>query len=560
MSSQLVIQDSDDDSGDDCSIDPLQDPSPLYAPSASDDRASPAEHGTELIPTSIPESNLPQVDFDMYLRPESSIMAGDYEDERWVATADAAPTGAPQPYLEYNYQRHDDTFLYAAKTPSYAVPDPLPLTASMGRSEPQQAGNVETTDEYEQPSKRRKISLTQDILQEPSSIDKSELGVSYNFFASIDPHAPSQVAATELRASVDLPHQTQEADSPEFVPERFETPPPTVPLSEDLLYDQDRAENEPPPTTIHESTFETPGGQGFEMDNEALGSKKKRGRPKKQALANKTEDEVEFVSDNMIDQIDHTSKKKLGRPKKKDRDTSPDELAMDEMMKHQADDAREQKAVPKSEKPKKKVKRSKTTSDLPNTTGLPNADRDVRWIDNSLAIDLENTESKPSNVDEAAVVSVSKEETPMNATGDDKSATKDTKAEPKKRGRKKKPTTEGPPAAYVESSTVLQDISNTAHLSTKDEQDPNDAQVEDTKSMEVNETERPQKEVEAAVSLAEAPMKSETTPAKPEGEDPASMKQVPAKPSPIPNISKVPYRVGLSRRARIAPLLKIVRK
>lgn len=101
MSSQRVIQDSDDESGDDCSdvatsIDPLQDPSLLYAPTASNDRARPAEHGSELMPASIPESNLPQVDFDRYLRPESSIMAGDYEDERWVSTADAAPTGGKE--------------------------------------------------------------------------------------------------------------------------------------------------------------------------------------------------------------------------------------------------------------------------------------------------------------------------------------------------------------------------------------------------------------------------------------------------------------------------------
>lgn len=99
MSSQRVIQDSDDESADDCSdvatsIDPLQDPSlPCDAPSAPDDRARPAEHGAELIPASIPESALPQVDFDRYLRSETSIMPGDYEGERWVSTADAAPAG-----------------------------------------------------------------------------------------------------------------------------------------------------------------------------------------------------------------------------------------------------------------------------------------------------------------------------------------------------------------------------------------------------------------------------------------------------------------------------------
>jgi hypothetical protein len=433
----------------------------------------------------------------------------------------------------------------------------------MGRSEPQQLGHVEGTDGHEHPSKRRKISLTQDTLQENLSGGTSGVGVSYDFFASIDPHSPSQ-AATELRTSIDLPRQAQQEGSEELVLERFETPPPTVPLSEDVLYDQDRAKNEPLPTTINESEAEITCDQGpaFETDNEVLGSKKKRGRPKKQALADKTEDQVEFVSDGIIAPVNQTNKKKLGRPKKQDRDTSPDELAMDQMMKHQTDDVRGQKAISKPDKPKKKkVKRSKTTSDLPNPTSLPNDDRDMRWIDNSLVIDLENTESNPTGVDETTAVPVSKEELPTKkATGDENSATNDTKAEPKKRGRKKKSTTEGPPAAYVESSSVLQDISNTAHLSTKDEHNPNGDQTGGSKPNEISETEHPQKGMEATAPAAETPMKSESTAAKADGESPATVKQAPAKPSPILNTGKVPYRVGLSRRARIAPLLKIVRK
>lgn len=438
------------------------------------------------------------------------------------------------------------------------VPDTLPSTADMGRVEPQQLEHGKVAEDRDHPSKRRKISLTQDTLQEQQpSGDKSEVGASYNYFASFDPHGPSQ-AATELRASLDLPRQAAQdvGGGQEHVPERFETPPPTVPFSEDVLhqYDQDRAKHEPPPTTINESeVVEMPVEQGtaLEADNDMLGSKKKRGRPKKQAPADKAEDQVELISDETVDQVDQTSKKKPGRPKEHDRDTSPDELAMDEMMKLQAG------AISKPDKPtKKKVKRSKTTSDLPNTTSLPNADRDVLWINNSMAIDLESTVSKSADVDEVGAVSASKEEVSKKATGDDPSITNNTKAEPKKRGRKKKSTTEGPPAGYVESSTVLQDISNTTYLPTNGEKDPNDEQIQGTGTNEIGEVEPPRK----GIDTAETPIQTETTPAKVDEESSAVAKQVPAKHSPIPGTGKVPYRVGLSRRARIAPLLKIVRK
>lgn len=99
MSSQRVIQDSDDEDGDilsdvASSCDPLQDSS--YAPKETSviERVQDNHPAIQIQVSAQPQfsaSELPQVDFDRFLRSESSIMAGDYEDERWVSTAHSNP-------------------------------------------------------------------------------------------------------------------------------------------------------------------------------------------------------------------------------------------------------------------------------------------------------------------------------------------------------------------------------------------------------------------------------------------------------------------------------------
>ena len=101
MSSQRVIQDSDDEDDEvlsevPSSCDPLQDSS--YAPLETGLTERVEGHQTALqvqaqarAQSQLSASELPQVDFDKFLRSESSIMAGDYEDERWVSTANSNP-------------------------------------------------------------------------------------------------------------------------------------------------------------------------------------------------------------------------------------------------------------------------------------------------------------------------------------------------------------------------------------------------------------------------------------------------------------------------------------
>lgn len=107
MSSQRVIQDSDDEDGDilsdvASSCDPLQDSSFAPKETSTIERVQDIQPGLQAqaqtqTQAQFSASELPQVDFDRFLRSESSIMAGDYEDERWVSTAHSNPGNGMHP-------------------------------------------------------------------------------------------------------------------------------------------------------------------------------------------------------------------------------------------------------------------------------------------------------------------------------------------------------------------------------------------------------------------------------------------------------------------------------
>lgn len=97
MSSRRIIQDSDDEDGDivsdvASSCDPLQDSSFAAKDEGIIERVLGNQRGLQGQPQAqSTASDLPQVDFDKFLRSESSIMAGDYEDERWASTVQSNP-------------------------------------------------------------------------------------------------------------------------------------------------------------------------------------------------------------------------------------------------------------------------------------------------------------------------------------------------------------------------------------------------------------------------------------------------------------------------------------
>jgi hypothetical protein len=183
---------------------------------------------------------------------------------------------------------------------------------------------------------------------------------------------------------------------------------------------------------------------------------------------------------------------------------------------------------------KKKVKRSKTTSDIPNNKSSEmDVEQDVDWIETN-PIDTVTTENNAANKVQAV-------------------ATEEVKV-PKKRGRKKKEVVEEPPAAAsTENQTVLQDISNIQQQAPQEKQKDIDVEIDSVKQHAPD---------AADTSNATPTMEIQSKPTEEKGvEIPAPQeKNKSLKQTPMSSAGRVPFRVGLSRRARIAPLLKVVRK
>jgi hypothetical protein len=187
---------------------------------------------------------------------------------------------------------------------------------------------------------------------------------------------------------------------------------------------------------------------------------------------------------------------------------------------------------------KKKVKRSKTASavlDKPKEAGI---DDDVIWIDsNPLQVD---DHKSTEQADEPPA-----EELP----------------EPKKRGRKRKKTAE-PLAAEtdpVSEAPQQQPDTETAATQSALTTEENLPSIPEPSNEIAEPNPPPQKEsTPANESLPHTPQRADG-----KENDPTTGKashKGPTKHSPILSTTKVPYRVGLSKRARIAPLLKVVRK
>ncbi|KAL2870680.1 uncharacterized protein BJX67DRAFT_344368 [Aspergillus lucknowensis] len=305
----------------------------------------------------------------------------------------------------------------------------------------------------------------------------------------------------------------------------------------------------------------------------------KRGRKKKQATPMNEED----------DELSHAlprgsaptkpEKRKPGRPPKNakassetvvENDVSP-QTTLDEPTNEAQDippkvDAVDQEGQPPSkltkEPKKKKLKRGKTTSVTLTKTFEPDVEEDVIWIDERPAIPAPQKDVVTPNEAESNGRKTIPEPAPAPA--------------PKKRGRKRKKTSE----QLDEEADAQKQVEATAD--------------EEADSLELNDT-RPESGIsvvlmnESCIQKPEDPSlilnppqeqekenerpqpSSPTKPSEPELVQPPETPQKstapkmpsakgPGKHSPISSTCKVPYRVGLSKRARIAPLLKIVKR
>lgn len=203
--------------------------------------------------------------------------------------------------------------------------------------------------------------------------------------------------------------------------------------------------------------------------------------------------------------------------------------------------------TPAGKETKKKVKRSKTADSVMQKTRLA-GDDDVIWVDSRPIVEVTNPSPKlmiPEPAKEAALSSA------KDTTTEEKAESNQIAEQPapKKRGRKRKselaedaskenrapepPALDAAPEAPIEK-----------HTPAIPSPQPQDAAS--TKS--ADQTPVPEDPKEQTNSLPQTPQPD------------TKIRKTPGAHSPISSTGKVQYRVGLSKRARIAPLLKVVRK
>lgn len=262
-----------------------------------------------------------------------------------------------------------------------------------------------------------------------------------------------------------------------------------------------------------------------------------------------------------------------------------------------------QPVKPAKKSKKKKLKRGKTTSVTLQKTYESDVEDDVIWVDEKpVNFDSQQKSTLYSNHEEPSAVSNGSAngiQNPAPAMATDEiqdvkpansapAPTEPPPPAPKKRGRKRKKTSEQIAAegAMAESNTVQDppqpgnsptiESTNDNPLDTFHETHPEipqsilnlDPEESNLPTPSSSPTKQPQQAAAPIPGPAPEP-KPETqtaaTPTTPQKENPATApnktaKTGPDKHSPISGTSRVPYRVGLSRRARIAPLLKVVRR
>ncbi|CAG7953609.1 unnamed protein product [Penicillium olsonii] len=309
---------------------------------------------------------------------------------------------------------------------------------------------------------------------------------------------------------------------------------------------------------------------------EAPAPKKKRGRPKKQAVPVNDED------DELANSRDHEFKT-LGvngaiDPSDSEYSTENDTPASsgvsDETDEEDTGTAKAGKKESQDSKKKKPKKAKSAAAPAPDS----GAD-DVIWIDTQ-PIDpppvIENNqdqEPEPTKYDTSSTIPATHPSEPLQtvqpaitAAPEQTTQLADEKPAPKKRGRKRKQPIEqeAPKPADtpepVKADTQPPDPKPAAVVSKSPTPVPVTNAQPDTPAQELS--------VATVTAPASAPPTTTSaaepqTPSKPDAgsvNTPKNTGNGPARHSPISARGGVPYRVGLSKRARIAPLLKIVRK
>ncbi|KAF9893294.1 hypothetical protein FE257_011724 [Aspergillus nanangensis] len=204
---------------------------------------------------------------------------------------------------------------------------------------------------------------------------------------------------------------------------------------------------------------------------------------------------------------------------------------------------------------KKKLKRGKTTSAILHKTYTSDVEDDVIWVD-----------ERPVNPDSGEQYKLAELAPPGDnhlepdaAEAKENALSEQSKVTPapKKRGRKRKKTAEQLPPADEAAATPVQETEPPVLPPIEDTNDqPFDPENNVDNNTKIQDLKAPDSKTDPNTPN---PPQPPSTPPKPAPQTPSTSKG-PTKHSPISTTGKVPYRIGLSRRARIAPLLKIVKR
>jgi hypothetical protein len=298
-------------------------------------------------------------------------------------------------------------------------------------------------------------------------------------------------------------------------------------------------------------------------------TKKKPGHPRKGAIPD-SDDEDDELAFPRGPEFQQPSANGAIYPSERKDDTEPNTPAPGEVSDETnegilANVVKPGKSEPKEPK-KKKLKKEKPAPAPQPSSGKD--DDEMIWV-NTKPLDGEpvREESNPETVamdsnppkDLKAAQNTAREDTPQSIQGTDKLA-------PKKRGRKRKTPADQTPAdsPAPKVSVVVNTSPNTVSPSNDDSNTQPEIQEQGQQDDEDPQPQpEPQADPEPNPNTTEAPhtpSKSVSNPVETPQNQKENAGKAPSKHSPISARSAVPLRVGLSKRARIAPLLKMVRK
>ncbi|KAE8357008.1 hypothetical protein BDV28DRAFT_144675 [Aspergillus coremiiformis] len=339
---------------------------------------------------------------------------------------------------------------------------------------------------------------------------------------------------------------------------------------------QDTGDNEPTYPDLQETV---------EVNNKA--EKRKPGRPPKNAKADAEHNDPSDTNNQPDDHIPPSNEPEIGIPPN---DPNLPTSTEKEILRIKLPNAPQtnQDPPPTTHNPnpqnteapkepkKKKLKRGKTTSITLQKTYDPDIEADVIWIDDAPPNPLQD-QHPATNEPSHPIDPANDNQIPLDPT----TVQPEAGPPPKKRGRKRKKTSD---SIVVEESADRTDKPSDINLEqshVQQQETPADALLDETTINNLG-------ALDASHSLQTGPDNTHSEPApalvtndnlpttpKKSGQEPQTpcagpgasnteslgkgANKGPGKHSPI-STGKVPYRVGLSRKARIAPLLKIVKR